>query len=147
MCSFYLTRLKAPFTRPFTDIMKVSKEGGPPPLSRFYGVVKFDNITNEFATECPLFTMKGVKETQHLNTIPNSLFARGQQVLLRACLDEFVAGQLYTFVVRLLYGKAAVDEIHKQCRCPKHHIKDILVSFGIDSKKVQSALVSEPEQS
>ena len=107
--------------------MTKSSRGGGAPVSRFYGVVRFDNLSHEFAIECP--RLRILKPNEKM-TLPENMRARGQNILFRALLDEFVAGQLYVFVVRLLYGKAAVDAIHEQCKTSKDHIEEILLSFG-----------------
>jgi len=49
-------------------------------------------------------------------------------------MDEFTAGQLYVFVLRLLYGKNEVDRLHKQCQTSISYIQEVIASFGETGK-------------
>ena len=123
--------LLAPFLRSYTETISEADGGGAPPVSRFYGVTRFDNDVNEcaFAVECPHLQ---VMRASGIFTLPTSLNVRGggEKIVLRAGLDEFVAGQLYVFIIRILYGKGAVDAIHEQCKSSRNHVEDVLLSFG-----------------
>jgi len=117
----------APLLRPYSEVVVTSETGAPPP-PRFYGLVRHDYAISRFAIECPQLIAFG-RESKTFS-LPPSIKARGELVLLRADMDEFVAGQLYVFVLRLLYGKKEVDRLHEQCQTSKSYVKEVIASFG-----------------
>ncbi len=115
---------------------KISEQENSSPLSRFHGVVRFDNFAkgHEFALECPKFSTWSTLEpgpNGETMKLPDCMRSKGRKIVLRAYLDEFVAGQLYVFVIRLLFGKGVVDEIHAQCTSSMAHVEEILQSIGV----------------
>ena len=125
-----------PFLRPLKEVMQTSFTGGQPPQSRFYGVVRFDDCAYGFAIQSPQLNM--ISDDEQF-TLPGCMTTRGQEILLRAGLDEFVAGQLYVFVIRLLYGKHVVNDMHKKLKTSESHIQDVLLSFGVEGRSFRNA--------
>jgi capsule polysaccharide modification protein KpsS len=81
----------------------------------------------KFAIECPQLLV--FKREDNMFLLPPSVKSRGESVLLRVNMDELVAGQLYVYVLRLLYGKLEVDRLHKQFKTSASCIEETMASF------------------
>lgn len=46
--------------------------------------------------------------------LPRSQKSRGKDLLIRADLSEEMGAKLYSYIIRIFYGKAAVDRMHTQ---------------------------------
>jgi len=125
-----VVKKETPLLRPYNEVSAISETGGPPP--RFYGLVRYAHSVKKFAIECPQLLV--FRKECHTLSLPPSLKCRGEVVLLRVNMDEFTAGQLYVFVLRLLYGKNEVDRLHKQCQTSISYIQEVIASFGETGK-------------
>lgn len=116
----------------------MSRKGGAPP-TRFLGVsrtaepvrsgssVDEPQRTGNFGVEFPLFEAK----TDPL--VPQSATIKSRTVLIRNDLTEDVAGRLYAFMFRLLYGTAAVERMLQKTNSLAENasfVQDTLRAFG-----------------
>ena len=94
----------APFQRPNTLS---------PRQSRYFGVIKADVNKNEFAVEFPVLNIEKCSEDPF--RLPQCCTTGGGKVvILKTGIDkEYYAGQIYAFVIRILYGNEAIKSIHE----------------------------------
>lgn len=131
------------------EINSFSSSGGPPP-TRFIGVSRLlekKKISNEifvkFGVEFPAFTPPEYKpnldqEKNEQLVIPPCATTDKKKVLLRADIDrEDMAGKLYSFVYRLLYGLRAAEKIRSHYNSSQEAVdflKDSLRQFNTKKK-------------
>jgi hypothetical protein len=162
---------ETPFFRSDEELDILSPTGGAPP-TRFIGVTRVVedgvNVPNQiganrssgnFGVAFPRFEVDYAKFDRKKKTPLSSLnesIVNGRPVLLRKDIErEDVAGQLYAFSIRLLYGKKAMEEILKETNDMESRIDilhDTLNAFGavpLRREKVHSddAEKNIPEQS
>ena len=116
----------------------MSRKGGAPP-TRFLGVSREGNPDcsgssvdephhpRKFGVEFPLF------DANKDPLVPQSATIKGRTVLIRNDLTEEVAGRLYTFAFRLLYGTAVVERMLKKTNSLAENVafvQDTLRAFG-----------------
>ena len=132
---------ETPFFRPRDELNTMGKGGAPP--TRFLGVsriIDYDQAnptegrqqyTGKFGVECPLF------DTKMDPLVPKSATITGRTVLIRNDLTEDVAGRLYAFMFRLLYGTAAVERMLRKTNSLTDNIafvQDTLRAFGANEE-------------
>ena len=75
---------------------------------QYVGVFKVNSDKNFFGIDFPLLKIEKCRED--LFSLPPCCRTRGSRIILRADLDsEYVAGQLYAYVIRVLYGQEGVN--------------------------------------
>ena len=75
--------------------------------SQYVGVFKVDTDHNLFGIDFPLLNID--KCTMDSFTLPPCCTTGGTRIVLRTDLEnEYVAGQLYAYVIRILYGDDGV---------------------------------------
>lgn len=112
-----------PFLRSSNEITKLTCPKGTPP-SRFVGVYRVQKTLDDgkqeisFGVVMPQFyvnyewAMSIIERTPNGNIIPNPATVIGQPLLIRiGIIDEEVAGKLFAFCYRLLYGSDAASDI------------------------------------
>ena len=125
----------------------MSQKGGAPP-TRFLGVSRAVNPEcsgssvdethhpRKFGVEFPLF------DANKDPLVPQSATIKGRAVLIRDDLTEDVAGRLYTFMFRLLYGTAAVERMLKKTNSLAENVafvQDTLRAFGATGEEEEGA--------
>eukprot|EP00978_Attheya_sp_CCMP212_P016900 scaffold44607_cov49-Attheya_sp.AAC.2 len=140
---------ETPFFRSDEELNILSPTGGAPP-TRFIGVTRVvedgvnapnqigaNRSSGKFGVAFPRFEVDYAKFDGKKKTPLSSLngsIVNGRSVLLRKDIErEDVAGQLYAFSIRLLYGKKAVEEILKETNDIESRIDilhDTLNAFG-----------------
>lgn len=109
----HAVQIETPFFRPRNEMCVPSRQEGAPP-TRFLGVTRVigsfgseprtgKQYSGDFGVEFPLFDVD--KEP----LLPQSATVKGRTVLIRHDLTEDVAGKLFAFMYRLLYGAKAVE--------------------------------------
>lgn len=136
-----LVQSETPFFRSRDELNVMGRKGGAPP-TRFLGVsriVKSDRAipedgrhhTGKFGVEFPLFDIK-------VNPlVPKSATITGRTVLIRNDLTEDVAGRLYAFMFRLLYGTAVVERMLQKTNSLAENaslVQDTLRAFGANEE-------------
>ena len=125
----------------------MSRKGGAPP-TRFLGVSRAVNPgcsgssadethhPRKFGVEFPLF------DANKDPLVPQSAAIKCRAVLIRDDLTEDVAGRLYTFMFRLLYGTAAVERMLKKTNSLAENVafvQDTLRAFGATGEEEEGA--------
>ena len=128
-------RFETPYLRPEIDLFSYSKNSTGQPPTRFFGVkriterIKVTSIdgdyyinkaTGKFGIEFPAFDRNSKtgkilesRTSDDENDLPGCAKIGDSKILLRNDLDkEDVAGQLYSFVYRLLFGKKKANDLH-----------------------------------
>lgn len=120
----------------------MGRKGGAPP-TRFLGVSRIiqsnandsnkdkQQYTGKFGVEFPLF------DTNVDPHVPKSATITGRTVLIRNDLTEDVAGRLYAFMFRLLYGTAVVERMLQKTNSLVENaslVQDTLRAFGADEE-------------
>ncbi len=77
-------------------------------LCQYSGIFKVNaNDKKSYGIHFPLLDID--KCTEDSFTLPSCFTAKGKRVIVRADLDdEYVAGQLYAYIIRVLYGEEGV---------------------------------------
>lgn len=134
----HAVQCETPFFRPRDELNVMSRKGEAPP-TRFLGVSRImesgrsgasdgkRQYTRKFGVEFPLF------DTKLDPLVPKSATITGRKVLIRNDLTEDVAGRLYVFMFRLLYGTAAVERMLQRTNSLAENvsfIQDTLRAFG-----------------
>jgi hypothetical protein len=112
-----------PFLRTSEEIKKLTCPQGTPP-SRFVGVYRVKKTLDDgkheisFGVVIPQFyvnydwAISIIERTPNGNIIPNAATVHGKPLLLRIGItDEEVAGKLFAFCYRLLYGSDAASDV------------------------------------
>jgi len=141
---------EAPFFRPDDELLSFSDSGAPP--TRFIGVVRimeytpdksdcgslqiFKRPTGKFAVEIPsLISVEN--STGNMPHGGDKITGFGQRkILLRTDMAEDSAGQLYSYMYRVLFGENAKEQMRNLCNSgagKEQLIKDTLHSFGVQS--------------
>jgi hypothetical protein len=95
-----LLDIKAPLMRPADPLASITH-------SKYYGVVKIDGEKDEYATEFPKFVVDNhAKSSFKLSPYYSS--NRNKVVLRDGIVNEYLAGQIYAYVAKVLYGKEGV---------------------------------------
>ena len=117
-CIFFYSSLDAaPFDRPEGTNSPMSKIQGSP-KTKYFGVVRIDANKNEFAVEFPMFIIEKLTEVPFV--LPNCCVTGGKQVTLRRGFqNEYLAGQFYAFVIKVLYGNESVKALRQMKDAPK----------------------------
>ena len=125
----------------------MGRKGGAPP-TRFLGVSRIlesnqanpndrkRQYTGKFGVEFPLFDAKVDP------IVPKSATITGQTVLIRNDLTEDVAGRLYAFMFRLLYGTAVVERMLQKTNSLVENaslVQDTLRAFGADEEDKEAS--------
>ena len=111
--------------------------GAPP--SRFLGVTRVmnasvgsdshatENYPSSFGVEFPLF------QVDEEPLLPQSATVQGRAVLIRSDLPEDVAGKLFAYMYRLMYGAKAVERCLQRTNALSEQasfVQDTLSAFG-----------------
>ncbi len=130
-------QFETPFLRPEKDLSSYPKNYTGPPPTRFVGVRRMterltipnkdgeyyvNQATGKFGVEFPVFdrNSKPGKIVEIRNSgdeiyLPDCAKIGNSNILLRNDLDgEDVAGQLYSFVYRLLFGKKKANDLRRK---------------------------------
>jgi len=138
---------ETPFFRPRDELNVIGRKGGAPP-TRFLGVSRIiesnqanpddhkRHYTGKFGVEFPLF------DTKVDPIVPKSATITGRTVLIRNDLTEDVAGRLYAFMFRLLYGTNVVERMLQQTNSLAENVsfvQDTLRAFGANNEEDEGA--------
>ena len=112
-----------PFLRSSEEIIKLTCPQGTPP-SRFVGVYRVKKTLDDgkqeisFGVVVPQFyvnydwAMSIIEQSPNENIVPTAATVNGQPLFLRIGItDEEIAGKLFAFSYRLLYGSDAASDI------------------------------------
>eukprot|EP00562_Extubocellulus_spinifer_P014707 CAMPEP_0178571116 /NCGR_PEP_ID=MMETSP0697-20121206/17453_1 /TAXON_ID=265572 /ORGANISM="Extubocellulus spinifer, Strain CCMP396" /LENGTH=1459 /DNA_ID=CAMNT_0020205627 /DNA_START=152 /DNA_END=4532 /DNA_ORIENTATION=- len=133
----HAVQIETPFFRPRNEMCVPSHQEGAPP-TRFLGVTRVigpfgsesrtgKQYSGNFGVEFPLFDVD--KEP----LLPQSATVKGRTVLIRHDLTEDVAGKLFAFMYRLLYGAKAVERCLQRTNALSEQAtftQDTLRAFG-----------------
>ena len=87
--------------------------------SKYYGVVKPDNSVNNYALEFPMLIVKDHKTESF--SLPSCYRSRGKKIILKSGIEnEYLAGQIYAFIIRVLYGNEGVKAAKESCALKLH---------------------------
>ena len=80
--------------------------------SKYYGVVKIDPNKDEYSVEFPRLVVEDY--TKKPFQLPSCCTAGEKEIILMSGIyNEYLAGQFYSFVIRVLYGEEGVKEATK----------------------------------
>ncbi len=91
---------KAPILRPKEPLSSIAQ-------SQYYGVVKIDGEKDEYAAEFPKFVVDNYAKTS-FTLSPYHSSNKNKVVLRDGINDEYLAGQIYAYVARVLYGNEGI---------------------------------------
>ena len=118
---------ETPFLRSKEELNYLHPEGGPPP-ARFMGVTRiFEKNTGSTMTPNGKF---GVE-------IPLLLY-KGRKVVLRDFDREDVAGMVFVFLYRVLFGAKATRDVEVVVNCQRGFVDDTLYAFGVGDSRVSA---------
>ena len=138
---------ETPFFRSRDELNVMGRKGGAPP-TRFLGVSRIiesnransgddkRHYTGKFGVEFPLF------DTKVDPLVPKSATITGRTVLIRNDLTEDVAGRLYAFMFRLLYGTAVVERMLQKTNSLAENaslVQDTLRAFGANEEDEEAS--------
>lgn len=87
--------------------------------SKYYGVVQADPTKNDFAVEFPMFVVDDDRFSKTAFDLPPCCTSRGNKVILMAGIEsEYLAGQIYVYVIRVLYGSQGVTAAREKDHIP-----------------------------
>ena len=102
---------------------ETNKQG--PTQSQYFGVIKVDTDINEFAVEFPKLIIEKCLENSF--QLPSCCRDGGNHVILRAGItSEYLAGQFYTYVIRILYGNGGVKAAHQTYSSNETHGEEVI---------------------
>jgi len=93
--------------------------------------------TGKFAVEIPSARTPDEAASDISNAIEMKPEFRPRKILLRADMAEDSAGQLYSYIYRVLYGWGAKEQMRALCNSgvgKEKLIKDTLHSFGVQQQ-------------
>ena len=77
--------------------------------SKYCGVVQIDPHQDVYSVEFPMILVENYSKMTF--QLPTCSTAGGREIILKSGIsDEYLAGQVYAFVIRVLYGEKGVKE-------------------------------------